>query len=174
MKWDVSISRDYWVYPDMTWQSFKIWEFWGEFWGIDMGSLTAANWVSFDFNVSYSSCWGYSLINTLEFKKKSPATGHPPRCVSHTLKECVGYHTVTKIFVCGTLEFSKIAYWNSQKWVWDDAGGGCNLAVPNLPPDVLTDGPRASQYTPAQPTSRRGRLGTATIQPPPALSHTHF
>jgi len=30
-----------------------------------LGSLTAANWVSFDFNVSYSSCRGYSLINTL-------------------------------------------------------------------------------------------------------------
>jgi len=26
-------------------------------------------WVSFDFNVSYSSCWGYSLINTLKLKK---------------------------------------------------------------------------------------------------------
>ena len=24
--------------------------------------LTAANWVSFDFNVSYSSCWGSSLL----------------------------------------------------------------------------------------------------------------
>jgi len=33
----------------------------------------------------------------------------PARCVSHTLKECVGYHTLTKVFVCGTLEFSKIA-----------------------------------------------------------------
>jgi len=33
-----------------------------------LGSLTAANWVSFDFNVSYSSCWGYSLINTLKSK----------------------------------------------------------------------------------------------------------
>jgi len=20
-----------------------------------------------------------------------------------------------------------------EKWVWDDAGGGCNVAVPNLP-----------------------------------------
>ena len=28
--------------------------------------VTAANWVSFDFNVSYSSC---SLINTLKLKK---------------------------------------------------------------------------------------------------------
>ena len=26
--------------------------------------------MSFDFNVSYSSCWGYYLINTLKFKKK--------------------------------------------------------------------------------------------------------
>ena len=34
-----------------------------------LGSLTAANWVSFDFNVCYSSCWGYSLINTLKLKK---------------------------------------------------------------------------------------------------------
>ena len=32
----------------------------------------------------------------------------PSRCVSHTLKECVGYHTLTKNFVCGTLDFSKI------------------------------------------------------------------
>jgi len=32
------------------------------------GSLTAANWVSFSFNVSYSSCWSYSLINTLKLK----------------------------------------------------------------------------------------------------------
>jgi len=28
----VSISRDYWVW---TWQSFKIWKFWGEFWEIE-------------------------------------------------------------------------------------------------------------------------------------------
>jgi len=36
-----------------------------------LGSLTAASWVSFDFNVSYSSWWGYSLINTLKLKKKN-------------------------------------------------------------------------------------------------------
>ena len=35
MKWVLSISRDYWVYLDITLQSFKIWEFWGEFWGIE-------------------------------------------------------------------------------------------------------------------------------------------
>jgi len=34
-----------------------------------LGSFTAANWVSFGFNVSYSSCGGYSLINTLKLKK---------------------------------------------------------------------------------------------------------
>jgi len=48
-----------------------------------LGSLTAANWVSFDFNVSYSSCWGYSLINTL-FKKKYTyiyISARPP-CIS--------------------------------------------------------------------------------------------
>jgi len=36
-----------------------------------LGSSTAANWVSFDLNVSCSSCWGYSLINTLKLKKNN-------------------------------------------------------------------------------------------------------
>jgi len=31
-------------------------------------AFKAANWVSFDFNVAYSSRWGYSLINTLKLK----------------------------------------------------------------------------------------------------------
>ena len=36
IEWVLSISRDYWVYLDIiTLQSFKIWEFWGEFWGIE-------------------------------------------------------------------------------------------------------------------------------------------
>jgi len=39
-----------------------------------LGSLTAANWVSFDFNVSYSSWWGYSLINTFKLKTKNQET----------------------------------------------------------------------------------------------------
>jgi len=34
-----------------------------------LGSSTTENWVSFDFNVVYSSRWGYSLINTLKLKK---------------------------------------------------------------------------------------------------------
>jgi len=41
-----------------------------------LGSLTDANWLSFDFDVSCSSCWGYSLINTLKFKKKSGDRSH--------------------------------------------------------------------------------------------------
>jgi len=35
MEWVLSISRDYWVYLDIALQSFKIWEFWGEFWGTE-------------------------------------------------------------------------------------------------------------------------------------------
>ena len=35
MKWVLSISPDYWGYLDITLHSFKIWEFWGEFWGIE-------------------------------------------------------------------------------------------------------------------------------------------
>ena len=41
-------------------------------------------------------------------------------------------------------------------------------------PRVSSSGPRASQYTQTRPTSRWGRLGTATLQPTPASSHTHF
>ena len=29
MKWVLSISRDYWGWPDVTLQCFEIWEFWG-------------------------------------------------------------------------------------------------------------------------------------------------
>jgi len=47
----------------------------------------------------------------------------------------------------------------SLKWLWEDAGGGCHVAVPTSPQNVLADGPRAHQYTPAQPTSRRGGMG---------------
>jgi len=42
------------------------WVLWGP--SRHLGSLITANWVSFDFNVSYSSSWGYSLINTLKLK----------------------------------------------------------------------------------------------------------
>jgi len=48
--------------PSMRWVDCA-----SSFW--HLGSLTAANWVSFDFNVAYSSRWGYSLTNTLKLKK---------------------------------------------------------------------------------------------------------
>jgi len=35
MNWVLSISRDYWAYLDIILQGFEIWEFWGEFWGIE-------------------------------------------------------------------------------------------------------------------------------------------
>jgi len=56
--------------------------------------------------------------------------------------------------------------------VWDDAGGGCNVAVPNLPRREVG---RAGVYWLALSPSARtsgGRLGTAMLQPPPASSHT--
>ena len=59
-------------------------------------SLTAANWVSFDFNVAYSSRWGYSLINTLKLKRDCTA-----RCVYHKGKTFVVYHKATDAFPCG-------------------------------------------------------------------------
>jgi len=49
-----------------------------------LGSSTAANWVSFDLNVSCSSCWGYSLINTLKLKKKRSPRVSFRRVSSHT------------------------------------------------------------------------------------------
>jgi len=44
-----------------------------DMWARHLGSFTTgclSNWVSFDFNASYSSCSGYSLINTLKLKQK--------------------------------------------------------------------------------------------------------
>jgi len=35
--------------------------------------------MSFDLNVSYSSCWGFSLINTLKLKKKKHASSSDQR-----------------------------------------------------------------------------------------------
>ena len=60
--------------------------------------------------------------------------------------------------------------------VWDDAGGGCNVAVPNLPRREVG---RAGVYWLALGPSARtsgGRLGTATLLPllvaEGVLSHT--
>jgi len=61
----------------------------------------------------------------------------------------------------------------SLKCLWDGSGVGCNVAQPNSPQNVLADGPRARHYTLAQPTSRTGGLGYATLQPTPEPSHKH-
>ena len=53
-----------------------------------LGSSTVANWVSFDFNVAYSSCRGFSLINTLKLKKKSPSSCFSNRVLRDALR-CV-------------------------------------------------------------------------------------
>jgi len=39
----------------------------------------------------------------------------------------------------------------SPKWKWKDAGGGCNVAVPNPPQNVLAEGPRANTRHLSQP-----------------------
>ena len=44
-------------------KGFIIWQFFNTVW------YKLCLYVSFDFNVSYSSCWGYSLINTLKLNK---------------------------------------------------------------------------------------------------------
>jgi len=61
-----------------------------------LGSLTAANWVSFDFNVAYSSCWGYSLINTLKLKK-SNCSGRE-RSTQGLDESCLGWMRI--FFLC--------------------------------------------------------------------------
>ena len=58
----------------------------------DNQSCTAANWVSFDFNVAYSSRWGYSLINTLKLKKKNHVY------TIHKLHTSTLWHTQTSVW----------------------------------------------------------------------------
>jgi len=50
----------------------------------------------FDFNVSYSSCWGYSLINTLKLKKKIEPLKVTPNKRTSTLR-CAAATTITRI-----------------------------------------------------------------------------
>jgi len=59
-----------------------------------LGSLTAANWVFFDFNISYSSCWGYYLINTLKLKKKKFI---PPQKINQICKGRAMNHILPQI-----------------------------------------------------------------------------
>ena len=76
MKWVLSISRDYWVYLDITLQSFKIWEFRGEFWGIEtfyrskFSPATGVTeryrkWISWYLDVSPSWCRHFQCLGFL-------------------------------------------------------------------------------------------------------------
>ena len=58
----------------------------------------------------------------------------------------------------------------SLKWLWEDAGGGCNEAVFNLLQKVLANRPRDSRSA----NLSSGEIGIATLQLPPAFSHSHF
>ena len=92
-----------------------------------------------------------------------------PACALHQCSISATFKTFQ--LYCPT--HSKVSVWNNTP---SATRRGSNEAVRNLPPDVLADGPRARQYTPARPTSRRGRLGTATLLPlfvaEGVLSHT--
>jgi len=65
-----------------------------------LGSLTAANWVSVDYNVFYSSCWGYSLINTFKVKKKKVTRfwWNPSMTLLHPKITVVGIKDFRKLF----------------------------------------------------------------------------
>ena len=59
----------------------------------------------------------------------------------------------------------------SLKWPWEDAGGGCNVAVTTLPRREVGS---ADGYWRAPSSSARifsGGLCTTTFEPPPASSH---
>ena len=71
-------DRDYFFFQKKEVKSMEL--LWGP--SRHLGSLTAATWVSFDFNVSYSSCWGYSLINTLKLKKKWNTPSSKRKCAT--------------------------------------------------------------------------------------------
>jgi len=84
LKWVLSISRDYWVYLDITLQSFKIWKIWGEFWGIetfyrskfspatgvrnDPGTVTIPQ---YRFNKNKATHTDFALFETQERKEES-------------------------------------------------------------------------------------------------------
>ena len=65
----------------------------------------------------------------------------------------VHHWTVNEVVVAGVLNnsitFQVNCRTHSKVSVWDNTPSvtrrGSNMAVPNLPPDVLADGPRASQ-----------------------------
>ena len=124
-----------------------------------LGISTTANWVSFDFNVSYSSCWGYSLINTLKLKKFQL----PPSPVRHRsaadslIRSAVdishprqqGKPTASSSAISGSVRSDIIIDLGSGTV----GGGGLPSLVSSMPPCVF-HGPDDSVSAP--PSSDRG------------------
>ena len=75
-------------------------------------------------------CWaaatvGYPKINWIQFSSLRVAFPTHSRSVWDT--------TYSRNFLCVVhLNFRK-SLTEIEKWAWEDAGGGCNVAVPNLP-----------------------------------------
>ena len=65
--------------------------------------------MSFDFNVSNSSCWGYSLINTLEFKK-----------IDASARELADSLTYVPIYMCIYMVFDSDS--NTIVFWWENCG----------------------------------------------------
>ena len=115
--------------------------------------------------VFYSSFVCISACANVYFKSILRRVAFPTR------KRLLWYSTKSRFFLLVVFEnFQNL----SLKCLWDGSGVGCNVAQPNSPQNVLADRPRVRQYTLAQPTSRRGGLGCATLQPTPEPSHKHF
>jgi len=76
MKWVASISRDYWIYLNITCQSFKIWKFWGEFWGIE-----TFHWSKFSPATGVTPVAGsiFGLLSQTHISKIEFKNGHVSR-----------------------------------------------------------------------------------------------
>jgi len=95
-----------------------------------------------------------TLIDTLIFSAQLQRVAFPTR------KRPLWYTTKSRFFLLMVfVNFQNL----SLKCLRDGSVVGCNVALPNSPKNVLADGPRARQYTLAQPTSHRGGLGCATL-----------
>ena len=62
--------------------------------------------MSFDFNVSYSSCWGYSLINTLKLKKNLGRLGRSPEVSDNAESNAQG--TCLAVLLCSWCGYASL------------------------------------------------------------------
>jgi len=93
LKWVVSISRNHWVYLDITWKSSKIWEFWGKVPRIEIfcqSKFSPATWICGNpasFHIFYSSFATSQMF--LRFRPCRPvSTGlSAPQCMSTAIPQ---------------------------------------------------------------------------------------